>query len=167
MVFINTEECNGCGVCIDICPTEAITLQNGKAFIDVNLCEVCEVCLDACLQGAIVHSAIVPIQEKTTPVPIEIPAVVISNQDQQRSITIPNAVLPVIGSMLLWTGRELAPRLANLALDYLERRIQPTETGLNNNSNQQRGRRFASPGGGRRRRQRQRRRKDFQVNERR
>ena len=167
MVFINTEECNGCGVCIDICPTEAITLQNGKAFIDTNLCDGCEVCMDTCLQGAIVHSAIVPLQEKTTPVPIEIPTVVISNQDQESSITIQNAVYPVIGSMLLWTGRELVPRMANLVLDYLERRIQPTETGLSNNSNRQRGRRFASPAGGRRRRQRQRRRKDFQVNERR
>ena len=167
MVLINVEYCNGCGICIDTCPTGAIFLQNGKAFIDTNLCEGRGVCMETCPQGAIIHGAIVPVQEKATSIPIDVPTEVVSIHDQQRSVSIRNSALPLIGSMLLWTGREVAPRLANLALDYLERRIQPTETGLSTNSNHQRGRRFVSPVGGRGRRQRQRRRKDFQVKERR
>ena len=166
MVLINTKDCNGCGICIDSCPVGAIFLQNNKAFIDTNLCEECEECLDTCPQRAIIHSSTVQIQEMTPSVPIEIPAVVISNQDQQKSTTQQNAVIPVISSMLLWTGRELAPRLLNLALDYVERRIQHAETGLCRYPSQDR-QRFLSQAGGRRRRQRQRRSKNFQVNERR
>jgi hypothetical protein len=32
-------------------------------------------------------------------------------------------LLPAIGSVLLWTGRELVPRLADMALAALDRRI--------------------------------------------
>ena len=166
MVLINIEYCNGCGICIDTCPTGAIFLQNEKAFIDTNLCEGREVCMETCPQGAIIHPASVPVQEKATPFPIEMPTEVISIQDQQRFLAIHSEALPVIGSILLWTGRELAPRLLNLAVDYVERRIQHAETGLSRYPSQDR-QRFLSQAGGRRRRQRQRRRKDYQVNERR
>ena len=162
MVLIKIEDCNGCGACIDSCPAGAISLQNNKALIDINLCEGCEVCVDTCPQRAIIHSKAGPIQEMTPSIPIEIPAVVITSQDQQKSTTHQNSVIPVISSMLLWTGRELAPRLMNLALDYVERRIQHAETGKRRYPSQDR-QRYQPQAGGRRQRQRQHRRKNFQV----
>jgi len=162
MVHINMEDCNGCGACIDSCPAGAISLQNNKALIDINLCEECEVCVDACPQRAIVHSRAVPSHEMIPSIPIEIPTVVISSQDQRKSTTQQNSIIPVINSILLWTGRELAPRLINLALDYAERRIQHAETGINRYPSQDR-QRHQPQVGGRRRRQRQHRRKNFQV----
>ncbi|MBL7162860.1 MAG: 4Fe-4S binding protein [Anaerolineales bacterium] len=153
MVFIDEEKCTGCGECVDVCPTDAILLQNGKAFIDISFCEGCEVCMDSCSQGAIGYGAVVPVPEKAFPVPQG------TIRNPPGSISLREAVLPVIGSILLWTGRELAPRLANLAVDYLDRRLQSTESGTTYNNIQRRGRRSSVPAGGQGRRQRQRRRK--------
>jgi ferredoxin len=162
MIHINTENCNGCGVCIDICPAGAISLIKTKACVDSNLCDECDICVDACPKGAIAHSRAVPSQEMIASDPIDIPAVVITSQDQRKSTTRQNAVKPVISSMLLWTGRELVPRLMNLALDYVEKRIQHPEMGISRYPNQDR-HHFQPQAGGRRRRQRQRRRKNFQI----
>lgn len=52
-VKIDTELCNGCGACVDICPAEAITIQDGKARIDEEKCLECGVCVDECPQDAI------------------------------------------------------------------------------------------------------------------
>ena len=48
-----TEECNGCGACLDVCPFGAIETQDGKAFI-TEACRACGQCLDVCPVGAIV-----------------------------------------------------------------------------------------------------------------
>lgn len=41
---IKTEICNGCGQCIVVCPVQAITLVENKAFINKNQCVECAVC---------------------------------------------------------------------------------------------------------------------------
>jgi len=53
MPEINLDFCKGCGICVDACPNNAITIENKKAVIDMNLCIGCEVCIDSCPQGAI------------------------------------------------------------------------------------------------------------------
>ncbi|MGD9932064.1 MAG: 4Fe-4S binding protein [Mangrovibacterium sp.] len=50
---VNSEICIGCGRCIDLCPREAITLKDGKAFIDEDNCMGCGVCEKKCPVGAI------------------------------------------------------------------------------------------------------------------
>lgn len=47
-----TEECNGCGDCIDVCPSMAITLQPSPS-IDLGLCIYCGDCLQSCASKAI------------------------------------------------------------------------------------------------------------------
>lgn len=49
---------DGCGllyrmrlVCVEVCPTRAITLVDGKACVDVKLCVGCEAFVDACSEG--------------------------------------------------------------------------------------------------------------------
>jgi len=42
------DECEGCGVCIDVCPVDAITMNDGKAQIDNSICTRCGECFDAC-----------------------------------------------------------------------------------------------------------------------
>ena len=49
---VNAQECDGCGVCIESCPVDAITL-NDVAVIDENKCTGCGICIDKCPLDAI------------------------------------------------------------------------------------------------------------------
>jgi heterodisulfide reductase subunit A len=51
--FVIADLCNGCGGCVPICPTKAITLQEGKAKIDPFQCIGCGACIPVCPQEAI------------------------------------------------------------------------------------------------------------------
>ena len=50
---IESEKCTGCESCVPECPSEAITMVDGKAVISVELCVDCGVCVDACPTEAI------------------------------------------------------------------------------------------------------------------
>ena len=61
---INTERCTGCGACTDVCPTEAIRIENGKASITLD-CVDCGACPRVCPEGAIrKQAAAVPAAKK-------------------------------------------------------------------------------------------------------
>ena len=49
----DSEKCTGCGVCIDVCPLEAISLNDGIAVIDEDTCTECGLCVDECPSDAI------------------------------------------------------------------------------------------------------------------
>jgi electron transfer flavoprotein alpha subunit len=48
-----TEECTGCGLCLQICPFNCIEIRDGRAVIG-EACRVCGECVEACPQGAII-----------------------------------------------------------------------------------------------------------------
>jgi Na+-translocating ferredoxin:NAD+ oxidoreductase subunit B len=50
---IDAELCIGCGACVDICPSEAIHLEDGKAKITITHCKKCSACINACPVEAI------------------------------------------------------------------------------------------------------------------
>ncbi|WP_096430877.1 DUF362 domain-containing protein [Labilibaculum antarcticum] len=50
---INIELCIGCGACVDICPSKAIHIEDGKAKITITNCKKCRACINACPVGAI------------------------------------------------------------------------------------------------------------------
>jgi len=128
MITVNDIACNGCGDCTDVCPTGAIIFQNNHAFIDQDLCEGCEVCIDACPQGAILAVEKLPVRREVIRIPAMTADHPASQMETNERAAIGDMVLPAIGSMLLWTGRELAPRLANLALGYLDRWTQSSQS---------------------------------------
>ena len=45
---IDTEGCTGCGVCVDVCPAEAILLEDERARIISDLCTGCGQCITVC-----------------------------------------------------------------------------------------------------------------------
>lgn len=52
-VLVDTEKCKGCAICVPVCPVQAISIIQNKAFIDQNRCNECLQCLDECPTDAI------------------------------------------------------------------------------------------------------------------
>jgi Fe-S-cluster-containing hydrogenase component 2 len=159
MIFVNYEDCNGCGACLPACNYDAILLQNDKATIDQECCEGCQDCFEACPTGAIVLREV-----EDHPVSILLPTETTAMETSRKVTPAPSrlrsTVLPVLGSILLRTGQELLPRLADLAMRSLDQRIASTNQDTQRMTqpiHEMQGRRVASTQGGRRRRLRQRR----------
>lgn len=51
-VKVNNEKCTGCAVCVDVCPVNAIKIENGKAVIGEE-CVDCGGCIAQCPVEAI------------------------------------------------------------------------------------------------------------------
>ena len=45
--------CTGCGMCVAVCPYDALTLKDGKVEVNEILCEGCGTCSATCLRSAI------------------------------------------------------------------------------------------------------------------
>ena len=47
------ESCEGCGVCVERCQMEALTLKDDKAVLDLNRCIGCGLCVTTCSTGSL------------------------------------------------------------------------------------------------------------------
>ena len=45
---IDSDECVGCGVCVDMCPMDAITLEDDIAVLEDERCLGCGICAHHC-----------------------------------------------------------------------------------------------------------------------
>ena len=52
-VKVALEKCTGCGTCAEVCPVEAIKIENDKAQIDEEECVDCGTCVEECPEGAL------------------------------------------------------------------------------------------------------------------
>lgn len=50
---VNPDDCTACGLCVDECPAEAISMEEEVAVVDANTCTDCELCVDVCPSEAI------------------------------------------------------------------------------------------------------------------
>jgi NAD-dependent dihydropyrimidine dehydrogenase PreA subunit len=135
VITIRAERCSGCGACVDVCPTGALYLVDGKAAVDEALCNTCKECLAVCPGEAITLAP----QEELVRVPALHPALQARPTLQARPepeviqvrtqpVSLRARVLPVAGAALAWAGREFLPRLADLLLDTLDRRTSTPQT---------------------------------------
>jgi len=51
-VKVNKDECVACGACVDVCPVEAISVDE-TAVIDEEKCTECGACTEECPTGAL------------------------------------------------------------------------------------------------------------------
>jgi NAD-dependent dihydropyrimidine dehydrogenase PreA subunit len=160
--------CAGCETCVAACPVEAIFMEGGYAHIDQDLCTDCGICVDLCPEGAIfvlADSDHISIKEEpaasragppTEIIQVELPPppVVV---EESASPSLAQRVAPTVGAALGFLGREVLPKLVQLAVDTIEDRLarsraerssEMTTAGRTSRSGEGRG--------GRRRRRRQR-----------
>jgi heterodisulfide reductase subunit A len=59
---VNLNLCTGCGMCVIVCPYDAISLKDGKVEVNEVLCEGCGTCSATCLRTAIQVKNLTPLQ---------------------------------------------------------------------------------------------------------
>lgn len=123
-MVINPEKCNGCGICVDDCPMEAIELINGIAQINQTRCRECEACLSVCPMGAISTTA--SYRPISKPERVEIvkvnPTQILPTASNTKTKTNnwANVLLALLSS-------DLIPRVAGLINAVLEQKAQSNQ----------------------------------------
>jgi ferredoxin len=122
MMRVDQALCAGCGVCIDECPTDAISLSDGVALIDAALCDGCGACVEVCPNQALAWIAepMPATAGEASALTVIRPPVEVIRADTRAPVPWRRAILPAVGGALSWMGREIVPRLAPVALDALD-----------------------------------------------
>lgn len=151
MIQISEPLCRACGACVEVCPRQAIQIARGVAVIDEAACDDCGQCVPVCPTEAILRVDLVAPETA-------VGAVMVRETQplgaSPRTVARTTAIWPVVGAALLWAGREVLPRVADVALDVLARRAGGTSVSRGVTTARGAGRR------GLRQRQRQRRKGD-------
>jgi NAD-dependent dihydropyrimidine dehydrogenase PreA subunit len=124
MIVVRAECCDGCGGCVEVCPTGAIYLVDGVVTVDRALCRECEACLTACPREAIV----VANEWQPEAEPVCVSALhpepeLVQVRAEPAPLALRSSVWPVVGAALAWAGREIVPRLADYVLYGLDLHI--------------------------------------------
>jgi len=109
MLTIELNRCDGCGICVEICPEGAISLVDGAARIDSGSCTECEACVRACPTGAIRVARPVAVREELATAVAEGPR--------------PRALATLVGATFSFIGSQLLPRAADAIANALDRRL--------------------------------------------
>ena len=78
MLQVKQDLCCGCGLCVESCPRQAISIVSATAQINQDRCNQCHLCLDICPQGAIIE--LTPVSEH------ELQAIVTGLKDKAEDI---------------------------------------------------------------------------------
>jgi NAD-dependent dihydropyrimidine dehydrogenase PreA subunit len=132
-IQVNQELCTGCGLCVDECSVGAIQLLDQRPVVDDSLCTVCEACMSVCPYGAITTSAIVePGISIVIPSSTESTPILAQGQKSSQVIAGPvRGLTPFARAALAFLGREVAPRLVDVLVTVLERKLtEPPTTSI-------------------------------------
>lgn len=145
-VYVDGKRCTGCATCVEVCPTGAIAIVDEMATINQERCDACQACLDFCPNGAIL--VVTELAEEKAMLPSVQPRPRVAPR-RPASLTVPlrTQLGPLVGSALVFLGREVVPRLVPRLVNAWERRAnKPTMTAsrpaLTSNERGRGGRRF-------------------------
>ena len=57
MPWVNADDCDGCGICVEECSADAIVMKGDEAVIQMDGCIRCGVCHDICPRDAVRHDS--------------------------------------------------------------------------------------------------------------
>lgn len=133
-MIVVQELCKGCGVCVDACPRNAISTQNGKAFIDQSRCASCQICIKACPMGALqfedenAKASEVPQIIENHPERIKPKFLTMDDQDYQNKTAPVSSGYFILSNLLNFAGKFLGNRLVQSS-----HRRKPMAFGATNN----------------------------------
>ena len=52
-IKVDVEKCDGCGVCVDSCPMDALRMRDDKPRLEYDECWYCGACVEDCPRRAI------------------------------------------------------------------------------------------------------------------
>ncbi len=133
IIQINKDLCLGCGICMDVCQSGAIFMDAHRAVIDFDLCNICEVCIEVCPNEAIAAIAGSP-QVTSIPIPntVNIPANRIVSRPEQTDTTVTlTENKPFTKAAVSFLGSEFAPRLVDMAISVLDRKLTQSKPSIN------------------------------------
>jgi len=120
VIYVDVEQCTGCGLCVEVCPNGAINLVDGVARVEQSLCQECEVCLSTCPVNAILALQEPAGAERPVPVRVSVstptPTWPVAPAPQPGG-----GVRPWLGAALAFLGQEVVPRAAALLRTHGQR----------------------------------------------
>ncbi len=57
IAVVSEDECIGCGICADVCPSGAVSITDDIAAVTSELCTGCGACVDECPNSAVTLTA--------------------------------------------------------------------------------------------------------------
>jgi len=158
MIVVDKPRCTGCGVCLTVCPLDAVVLEAERAEIREELCNGCGACLSACPEGAIMDvEPALPARPFPSSPEVKTVALVPSDRPQPaptsaRPVKVIRSSPPELERRLAVAGTAMTvgPVAINLLARLAERWLR--RGGLPERSAGRRELSARGPGGGRRRR---------------
>ena len=126
-VYVDGKKCTGCATCVEVCPTGAIAIVDEIATINQERCDACEACLEACPNGAILVVT-EAVEEKAMLPRVQPRSRVAPRRPTSLTVPLRTQLVPLVGSALVFLGREVVPRLIPRLVNALDRRTNKPTT---------------------------------------